>query len=434
VTEPRTEFITSAIWHGSMHRAEKLLAAHPELKSADLYIAAILGDDEAVRRFIKADPKSVHAKSPPYDGDALNYLGLSVYLREAPSRSDAFLRAATALLDAGADPNTGFWLNGERETALYGACGVNHHPALTRLLVDRGADPRDPEVVYHGPETDDLDALRVIVETGKLTPEDLSLMVIRKLDWHHEEGVRYLLEHGANPARLRERGWAPLHHALARANDTPIVALLLDHGADPLDVNDGLTAVQRAAREGRRDVFELYKARNVPLELPPFDHLLMVIGCGPDEAAREAAKADPASLQQIVADGGRYLCRFTSSWNWDGIRRLLELGVPANAPFSEGDGYSSVPRNALPIHVASWYLLPKAIKTLIDHGADVNAVGPENGATPLMLFALGCTESYWTAMRSLDGAKMLLDAGADPRRVTLPTGYDDLDALIRSRL
>jgi ankyrin repeat protein len=416
-----------------VRRADEILAAHPELRSADVHVAAILGDDAAVRRFIAADPACVHLKSTPYDGDALNYLGLSNYLRDS-SRTDGFLRAAAALIDAGADPNTGFWLNGERETALYGACGVNHHAQLTRLLVDRGADPRDPEVVYHGPETDDLEALAVIVKTGKLTGEDLSLMLIRKLDWHHEEGVKYLLEHGANPGVLRERGWAPLHHALARANDTPIVAMLLDHGANPLDANDGINAFQRAAREGRRDVFALFAERNLKPELGGVDKLLMTIGCGPDDAAKAAADADPSAMQLIIAEGGKYLCRFSSSWNWDGIRRLLELGVPANSPFAEGDGYSSVPKGALPIHVASWYLLPRAMKLLIEHGADVNAFGPEHHATPLMLFALGCTESYWTEMRSLEGATLLLDAGADPRQVKLPTGYDELDGLIRSRL
>ena len=104
----------------------------PELASSDIHTAAVLGDDAAVRRFIAQDRASVTAPSPPYGGDALNYLCLSKYLRLDPSRSGAFLRAARALLDAGADPNTGFWTTGqypERETALYGAAGVAHHAA-----------------------------------------------------------------------------------------------------------------------------------------------------------------------------------------------------------------------------------------------------------------------------------------------------------------
>jgi len=212
----RTAFLEAALWHGSLERANQILAEHPELATSDLHMAAVVGDDEAVRRFIAADPGSVNAKSPPYDGDALNYLGLSKYLRLDQSRSDAFLRAATALLDAGADPNTGFWNKGEFETALYGAAGVAHHAGVTRLLIERGADPNDPEVTYHTPEDWDLEALKVVVESGKVTAEGLSVMLVRKHDWHHTEGVKYLLEHGADPNFVRQRGltaqvwrWSP---------------------------------------------------------------------------------------------------------------------------------------------------------------------------------------------------------------------------------
>jgi len=104
----RLEFIGAAIWHGSLERAEEILAEHPELTASDIHTAAILGDDAAVRRFLALDPANATAKSVPYGGDALNYLCLSKYLRLDETRSDGFLRTATALLDAGADPNTGF--------------------------------------------------------------------------------------------------------------------------------------------------------------------------------------------------------------------------------------------------------------------------------------------------------------------------------------
>jgi len=79
---------------------------------------------------------------------------MSNYLRLDKARSEGFLRAATALLDAGADPSSGFWTEGkypEFETALYGAAGVAHHAEMTRLLLERGANPNDEEAVYHSP-------------------------------------------------------------------------------------------------------------------------------------------------------------------------------------------------------------------------------------------------------------------------------------------
>lgn len=72
--DPRTAFIEASIWLGSLERAEAILAAHPELASSDIHIAAILSDDAAVRRFLALDPKSVTAKSELYGGDALAYL------------------------------------------------------------------------------------------------------------------------------------------------------------------------------------------------------------------------------------------------------------------------------------------------------------------------------------------------------------------------
>ncbi len=77
IDDPRAAFIDAAIWHGTLERAEGILVAHPELASSDIHIAAILGDDAAVRRFLALDPKNVTAKSGPYGKDALVYLCLN---------------------------------------------------------------------------------------------------------------------------------------------------------------------------------------------------------------------------------------------------------------------------------------------------------------------------------------------------------------------
>jgi len=110
--DPIAAFIEAATWHGSLERAEAILAAHPEIANSSIHVAAILGDDAAVRRLLALDPQNAFKKEAPYGGDALVYLCLSKYLRLNKSKSDGFLRAATALLDAGASPNTGFWTEG----------------------------------------------------------------------------------------------------------------------------------------------------------------------------------------------------------------------------------------------------------------------------------------------------------------------------------
>src|SRR5438874_10421495 len=107
--DARTAFIEESLWHGPLEPAAAILAASPELAGADIYVCAILGDDAGVRRFIEQDRRQATAKGGARGWDALTYLCFSKYLRLDPSRVDGFMRAAAVLLDAGSDPNTGFY-------------------------------------------------------------------------------------------------------------------------------------------------------------------------------------------------------------------------------------------------------------------------------------------------------------------------------------
>ena len=278
MTDPRAAFIEAAVWHGSLERANAMLAAHPEIATSGIHAAAVLGDDAGVRRLLALDPASATATSPPYGGGALVYLCLSKFLRLDPARSDGFLRAAAALLDAGADPNAGFWSRGdhpEYETPLYGAAGVAHHAGLTRLLLERGADPNDAETPYHTPETYDNAALQVLVESGRMTADSLAMMLLRKADWHDFDGIKWLLEHGADPNRATHWGNTALHKAVLSDNDLRIVEVMLDHGGDPTLIARGASfkdagarsAVSMAARRGRGDLLALFAQRGIPIAL-----------------------------------------------------------------------------------------------------------------------------------------------------------------------
>jgi len=89
------------------------------------------------------------------------------------------------------------------------------------------------EVVYHSPESTNNDVLKLLLDTGKLTPEDLALMLIRKHDWHHYEGAKLLLEYGADPNLQWNRGNSPFYHSVLRDNDLEFFELLLDYAGDP---------------------------------------------------------------------------------------------------------------------------------------------------------------------------------------------------------
>lgn len=424
------EFIEAATWHGSLDRANALLAANPKLASSCIHIAAILGDDGEVRRFLSADPSSATAPSPPFGGDALNYLGLSKYLRFDRGRTAGFLRAATALLDAGADPNTGFWTTGthpERETALYGAAGVAHHPEMTRLLLDRGADPNDEEVVYHSPETHYNRAMQLVVETGRVTDDNLAMMLIRKLDWHDYDGARYLLDHGADPNRERAWGLLALHHSIARDNDIALIELLLERGADPTRIAHGHTAVELAAQRGRGDVLAEFERRGIDVQLSGVDALIGACARG-EAAAHEMARREPTLLPLLLERGGTLLGQFAGTGNYRGIDLLLDLGVSISAEYA-GDGYFSTPARSTALHVAAWRAWHRTVELLIARGAPLEA-RDGNGRTPLELAVRACTESYWTERRQPDSIRMLLEAGASTVGVPFPSGYAEADRLL----
>lgn len=422
---------------GTLEKAESLLAAHPSLAAANIYTAAVLGDEAMVKHFLLANPVLVTQKGGPYEWDALTCLCFSRYLRFDKKRSDGFVAAAKTLLDAGASANTGWTEAGhqpmpEWESVLYGAAGIAHHAALTKLLLDYGADPNDNETVYHTPEYYDNDALKVLVGTGKITAENLMLMLVRKHDWHDYDGVKWLLEQGADPNAQRKWGGS-MHHAVLRDNDPEIIQLLLDHGGDPRMLFRGQSVTSIAARRGRGDLLQLFEQKGFADNLQGADALLAACAKHDTNAIDTLLKNEPRVLPVMLSEGGRWLANFAGVGNTKGVGLLLDLGVPVTALFKEGDAYFEEAANSMALHVAAWRGWHSTVALLIGRGAPVN-VTDGNGNTPLVLAIRACTDSYWRYRRKPDSIRALLQAGASLQSVSYPTGYEEADELIRSYL
>ncbi|MCF0074133.1 ankyrin repeat domain-containing protein [Dyadobacter sp. CY261] len=427
----QASFIRAAIWHGSLDEANAMLELHPGLADMSIFTAAILGNVGLVEHFLAADPANGTNTAAPYGGNALVYLCMSKYLRLEKERGEDFLKAARLFLDAGVDPNSGFWTTGnfpEFETALYGAAGIAHHEAMTRLLLAFGADPNDEEAVYHSPETDENGAMRALVETGRVTPINLALMLIRKHDFHDYYGAKWLLEQGADPNAVWHNT-SPFHHALARVNHIAFIKLLLDHGANPEISVEGLTAAAKAARQGRADVLSELQKRNIPYTLKGLDKLIQACAFGDAPEAQSIANGAPYLLKNLLAMGGELLAGFASCGNAEGVRMLLDLGVKVDEPFAAGDGYWDIPKGSLAIHIAAWLAYPDVIQLLILRGSPIDTPDA-NGRTPMDLAVRACIDSYWMDRRTPKSVEILLKAGAKADGISLPTGYAPVDELL----
>ncbi len=422
---------------GTLDEANAILARYPEVAKANLFTAAVLGDEAAARGFVARDGAAVRTAGGPYGWDPLCHVCFSRYLRLDAGKSHGFVEAAGVLLDAGANANAGWyekpWQPGEKEvweSALYGAAGVAHHAGLTRLLLERGADPNDGETPYHAPEGYDNTVLEILLESGKVDERGKSWILARKADWHDLEGMKLALAHGADPNFIPHWGRSGLQHSILRDNRIEMIRLLVEGGGDPLVTNtcDGWNAAQMAARRGRGDVLRLFEERGLEVRLDGVDALIASCALGDAQQVDALLGEAPGLRRALLADGGELLGTFAGVGNGEGVRCLLDVGVPVDARNS-GDAYFGIAADSTALHVAAWRGEAGTARVLIERGAAVNA-RDGRGRTALELAVRAGADSYWKRRRSSDWIEPLLQAGASTEGIDVPTGWAEADELL----
>jgi ankyrin repeat protein len=426
---------------GTLEYAQLILERYPHVATANIHTAAILADEPTVKKLLTQNPNDATDTGGPHNWNALTHLCFSRYLHLDKSRSEAFVNTARTLLDARASANTGWYETIDQpnprqiiESAIYGAAAIAQHPGLTQLLLDRGADPNDEETPYHVPETYDNTVLKILLASGKLNEDSLATLLLRKADWHDLEGIRYLLAHGANPNRTGHWKNSPFLHSILRDNNLEIIRLMLDHGADAtLENREGITAYSRAAQRGRGDILDELEHRNIAHNLvgvfPGTDPLVAACAQNKAETIRALTAAEPNLIPELIAQGGTLLAQFAGNANTEGVRNLLDLGIPPDALYS-GDGYFDIAPNSTALHVAAWRACAEVVTLLIARGAPINAIDGK-GRTALQLAIRAAVDSFWKYRRTPDSIKALLEAGASIKNIEIPTGYEEADAILR---
>jgi ankyrin repeat protein len=181
-----TSPICLALYYGQPGIAGAIAAARGEL---DIFEATVLGREDRVRALVDADPSRLEALA----GDGFFPLGLAAYFKQ---------------------------------------------PGIVRLLLDRGADPR--QAAANGAR---VQAIHAAVSSNQ------------------PQVVAWLLDAGADVDARQQMDYTPLMGAAANAR-TEIVDLLLARGANPsLTTTDGKTAAVLAREHGHEDLAARLDAR-----------------------------------------------------------------------------------------------------------------------------------------------------------------------------
>lgn len=340
---------------GSFNRANprvaiRVLAEHPELVAGDPYLACAIGDEDALRRTTAADPAWVNRPGGPLQLPPLVAVTHSGLLQVAEFR-ERLHRCARGLLAAGADPNQRIfsrWTPGSLSapdehnplSALYGAAGTNHDPALSQLLLEAGADPNDGESLYHSLENPAC--TRLLLEHGARITGTNALY--RSLDLETADALELLLRHGGDPNEpagnppLTDWG-SPLMWAIRRRRSRRHIEALLDAGADPMvGTPNGVSAYRLALQFGLGEVAEVLRGRGAAEAIPDDEQFIAACARGDAAEARRihARRLDlPAALSEaqlrvlpdMVAEGGD-----------EAARLMVELGWPIAVRGGDWDG------------------------------------------------------------------------------------------------
>ena len=315
---------------------------------------------------------------------------------------------ARELLERGANPNAYFVNEYGRMSALYGAAGRLHHPELTRVLLEAGADPDDGESLYHATEAEDPACLRLLLEHGAATRGTNALA--HALDDERLDHVRALLEAGADPS-----AGSLLAHAVRRGRGPEYLRLLVEHGAK-LDTPGGetwrgdvplRTPYQHALLRGRSDSAEVLAELGAATEVAPEDLVVAAVAAGGQPTRPLPESLDPDAQEVLILAA---------------LRGRLDAVVDA-----VGTGFRGVvggsPEGTL-LHHAAWVGDPDVVRELLARGADPLAAAPQPGDTPLAWAAHG--SQYWELPgRDYAGvAELLVAAGApvEPRHLEVAEG------------
>jgi ankyrin repeat protein len=371
--------------------AMRLLERYPAIARVNFYTSVVCGELEAVQEALATDPglatrpngtASTERTDAGGEGDLykrdwgpkgwepLSYLAFTRLPLE--DVTDNAVEIARVLLDHGANPNVSFMAGGSTYTPLVGAIGEGEEyrpghqqrDALVRLLLERGAEPYDIQVIYNiNFRGNVLWYLQLIFEH--------SLRLGRQKDWDDPEWM--MLAMGGYGSGARWHLEIAVEH-----NDAALAEWCLTHGANPNSPpgrgrrDRQWTLYDEARKQGHDAVAELLARHGaVRSTRPPNPIGKLLAACmrTDERTIREEMAAHPEFIRS-------WQPLFTAAEHNQAAAAalLLDLGT---SPDVENDAGERA------LHYAGYYDSVDVARLLIAHGADIDPVGRNFNNTPL---------------------------------------------------
>ena len=418
----RAELFRRALEKHRIQTAARLLRRWPQVARSNPFAAAAAGEPEALARLLDAFPALVSAPHAADGATPLLHACASRLHAESPERAQGIQRCAELLLDRGASPNEFMLFDDHAKSripALYFAC-VSDNRALVKLLLERGADPNDGESIYHAAELDHRECLELLAAHGA----DFSS---RHSHWGNTPlyflagykegnpraaaafaGMRWLLEHGADPnVTSTEHEETPLHQVARNTHTAAVAGMLVEHGAavDPR-TTEGRTPLVLAVRAGNLAMAHFLRARGADAtRLTPADEFLGACLTADEPKARALAAADPSLVARLAEADLHGLLHAGANAGSEAVLRLMHaLGFDLR---SEGQW------GGTPLHWAAWQGDVGLVKLLLSLDAPVNVRDKQFGGSPLGWAAHGSANCRRADDEYAAIIELLLAAGAD---------------------
>jgi ankyrin repeat protein len=222
-----------------------------------------------------------------------------------------------------------------------------------------------------------------------------------------DRGVRWLLEHGADPEVTSGPDEETSLHCAARVGRGPrMIALLIAHGAQvSRRTKSGASPYALALRHGNLATAEALAAHGSDTgDVRESDRLLAACAAADEPAARALLARSPGLISSLGDEAGAMVGHVAERGEPGPLALLLALGFPAEG--SPGAGET-------PLHRAAWHGRPESVALLLARSVRVNVRDHVYGCSALAWACHGsanCRAADDDYLRCVD---LLIDAGAD---------------------